>query len=102
VTTAAGARVTLVSPAAMFDPDPANPEPVCPFHAARTSFPSGPYHLVFGHGPRTCIAQDQVVAILTSALTGLLTLPRLTWADVAWWRLRYDGPIIRRMRLKAR
>lgn len=102
VATAAGARVTLMSPAAMFDPEGAKGEAVCPFHAARSHFPSGPYHLVFGYGPRHCIAQDHVVEILTSALTGLLTLQRLTWADRAWRRMRYDGPIISRMRLKVR
>jgi cytochrome P450 len=100
--TAAGARVTLVSPAAMFDPEGAAAASVCPFHAARAPGPAGPYHLIFGHGPRSCIAQDQVVEILTSALTGLLTLPRLTWRDFGGWRMRYDGPIISRMRLKAR
>ena len=101
-TTPAGKKVAVMSPAAMFDPEAGDAKAVCPFHAGRTAFPNGPYHLIFGHGTRTCIAQDQVVAILTSALTGLLTLPRLTWADFAWWRLRYDGPIIRRMPLKAR
>ena len=102
VATAAGAKVTLVSPAAMFDPEAGDTQAVCPFHAGRTSFPSGPYHLIFGNGPRHCIAQDHVVEILTSALTGLLTLERLTWADMAWRRMRYDGPIISRMRLKVR
>ena len=102
VATAAGARVTLMSPATMFDPEGGDPKAVCPFHAGRTDFPSGPYHLVFGHGSRHCIAQDHVVEILTSALAGLLALERLTWADFAWRRMRYDGPIISRMRLKVR
>jgi hypothetical protein len=61
-----------------------------------------PYHMIFGLGARSCIAPHHVIEILTSAAVGLLTLPRLHWADPWWARLRYDGPIVVRLRLRAR
>ncbi len=83
----------------MFDLERKGAEAVCPFHAGPDVLPSGPYHLVFGLGPRHCIAQDHVVEILTSALAGLLTLERLTVGRRrCGGAMRYDGPIISRMR----
>jgi hypothetical protein len=56
--------------------------------------------LVFGLGQRSCIAGDHAIETLTSGLIGLLTLGPLTWAEPRWRRMRYDGPIIVRMRLR--
>ena len=85
----------------MFDPDAIDApkdyrpnRPTAADHKAR-------HHMIFGYGPCACVAQDHVVEILTSALLGLLMLPRLTWADGWLSRIRYDGPTISRMRLRA-
>jgi|694.fasta_scaffold137835_2 hypothetical protein len=59
-----------------------------------------PLGLVFGLGQRSCIAGDHAIETLTSGLIGLLTLGPLTWAEPRWRRMRYDGPIIVRMRLR--
>ena len=55
---------------------------------------------IFGLGPRNCIAREQVVEVLVSAVIGLLQLPELVYADGWWGRVRYDGPIITRLRVK--
>lgn len=57
---------------------------------------------IFGAGERSCIARDQVLDTLVSALIGLLQLPELAYADGRWQCIVHDGPIIIRMRLKAR
>lgn len=57
---------------------------------------------MFGHGPRQCPAMSQAVVVLESALLGLLRLPRLCWADALGRRIRYDGPMVSRMRLRLR
>ena len=57
-------------------------------------------YLMFGFGDRQCPAKDHAVTILTSALIGLLTLPELRWVDGWGERVRYDGPMICRMRLR--
>ncbi|MGV3572470.1 MAG: hypothetical protein ACO1PB_17855 [Ramlibacter sp.] len=57
---------------------------------------------IFGVGARNCIAREQVLELLVSAIIGLLHLPELDYADRWWWRIRYDGPIITRLRLKVR
>jgi hypothetical protein len=74
----------------------------CPHHRPGAAPADPPYQLIFGLGSRSCIASDQVIEILTSAAVGWLTLPRLDWADPWWGRIRYDGPIITRLRLRAR
>ena len=58
--------------------------------------------LAFGDGPRECIARHHVLQVLVSAMTGLLMLPGLRWADAPWRRMRFDGPVIRHMKLKFR
>lgn len=75
----------------------------CPLHQHRTPLdPQGAFGLVFGMGRRDCIGQNHAIETVTSGLIGLLTLPALTWADPAWRRIGYDGPIIVRMRLRPR
>ncbi len=98
---AAGSSISLLAAAGMFDPQMIG----CP-HAFQPLRPAdqrgaGAHHLIFGNGPRSCIAQDHVVEILTSAIVGLMTLPRLSWADRWLGRMKFDGPIVTRMRLKA-
>ncbi|RZI97606.1 MAG: cytochrome P450 [Variovorax sp.] len=93
----AGSEVTLMVIGALFDPkayaedgggDPARYDPDRVF-----AHPADRY-MVFGAARRQCIAPEQVVETLVSALTGLLQLPRLRWAQPWWRRMRYDGPII--------
>lgn len=60
----------------------------------------GDRYLMFGMSDRACIAQHHVVEILVSALAGLLVLPRLRWADPWFARIKYDGPIICKLRLR--
>lgn len=63
--------------------------------------------LMFGASGRYCIAQDQVLEILVSALAALLALDDsglgrpLRYAN-RWWprRIAYDGPVITRLRLR--
>jgi hypothetical protein len=75
----------------------------CPFHQQQPKTgPDGSFGLVFGMGRRDCIGQNQAIETVTSGLIGLLALPPLTWADPVWRRMRYDGPIIVRMRLRPR
>lgn len=57
---------------------------------------------IFGLGPRNCIAREQVLEILVGAVIGLLQLPELIYADSWWRRIRYDGPIVTRLRVKAK
>lgn len=57
---------------------------------------------IFGVGGRSCIARDDVLELLVSAMIGLLQLPALDYADRWWRRLRYDGPIVTGLRLKVR
>jgi hypothetical protein len=57
-------------------------------------------YLMFGHGPRQCPAKAHALDILESALLGLLMLPKLRWADDGGERMRYDGPMVSRMRLR--
>lgn len=95
----AGSSLTVLSIAALFDPDGMKDiGRFCPQRdwkgEADTRF------LMFGFGGRQCPARDHAVTILTSALTGLLTLPELRWADRRGARIGYDGPMISRMRLK--
>ena len=101
VTAKAGSSVTLLTIGAMFDPLAVNqPDQYVPGRADSDWTDIENRYLMFGYGPRRCIAKDQVVEILVSALAGLLLLPRLKWDR--WWklRIRYDGPTIVRMRLR--
>jgi cytochrome P450 len=54
---------------------------------------------IFGAGPRACVAREQVVELLVSALIGMLSLPLLGFADAGRKRIVYDGPILTRVRL---
>lgn len=80
---------------ALFDPkaqdrSPRKYDPQRRFHVTNDRW------LIFGAGPRHCIAQDQVVEILVTALAGLLSLsPRpLRYAGWPGRRRVYDGPVI--------
>lgn len=101
---AGGTVLTLFAIGAMFDPSAMRKPGMPPgdYDPDRAFKDSQDRHLMFGHGARQCVARDQVVEILTSALLGLLRLPRLTWADPWWRRMRYDGPIVTSMPLRFR
>lgn len=97
----AGSSVTLLTIGAMFDPDAiTHPNRYIPGRADADWSDIDNRYLMFGYGPRSCIAKHQVVEVLVSALAGLLLLPRLMWADPWWRRIGYEGPIIVRMRLR--
>ncbi|MDM0022165.1 hypothetical protein [Variovorax saccharolyticus] len=96
----AGSSVTILSLAAQFDPRGVpTAADYCPHRDWGREADSR--FLMFGYGSRQCPARDQSVEMITSALIGLLTLPRLTLADPWGRRIRYDGPLIRRMRVQA-
>lgn len=96
-----GATITLAAIGAMFDPAAheagQSAHSYCP---ARQWVNDKDRHLMFGHGARQCIARDHAVEVLTSALIGLLLLPRSRFADPWWKRFRLDGPAIVQLRLK--
>jgi cytochrome P450 len=96
---AAGSRLSVLSLAAMFD---AHDSPIAGyFNPQRDWFGLDDVRwLMFGHGPRQCPAKSQAVAILESALLGLLTLPKLRFADGWGQRIQCDGPMVSRMRLR--
>jgi cytochrome P450 len=94
-----GGKVSLLSIAALFD--------------SRVVPKSGRYcpdrdwgsedalrYLMFGYGYRQCPARDYAVEILTSALIGLLTLPRLQLARGDGKAIAYDGPLMLCMRMR--
>jgi cytochrome P450 len=95
----AGSSLVVLSLAAMFD---AHDSPVAGgFNPQRDWGALDDVRwLMFGHGPRQCPAKSQAVAILESALLGLLTLPKLRFADGWGRRIEYDGPMVRRMRMR--
>jgi hypothetical protein len=96
----AGSQVTLLTIGAMFDDGAVaggRADKYCPGRGFNFN---GDRYLMFGLGDRSCIAKHQVVAMLVSALAGLLTLPGLRWADPWSSRIAYDGPTITRMRLR--
>ncbi|MBA3623446.1 MAG: cytochrome P450 [Methylibium sp.] len=99
---AAGSSIRLLAIAAMFDPQAVtDPEAYWPGRPdGERCDPDGSF-MIFGLGPRACIAGEHVSEVLVSALAGLLSLPRLRFADRWIGRMRYDGPIITRMRLVA-
>lgn len=96
---AAGSSVTVLSISALFDASgvPA-PTRFCPHRSWGAEADSR--YLMFGYGDRQCPAKDHAVSMITSALIGLLTLPELRWADRWGSRMRYDGAMISRMRLR--
>jgi cytochrome P450 len=95
----AGSSVTILSIAALFDatdiPD------VKQFCSHRDwGKEKATRYMMFGYGDRQCPAKDHAVTMLTSAFIGLLSLGKLTWADSWGGRIKYEGPMISRMRLK--
>lgn len=99
---AGGSVLTMFTIGAMSDPAAMTGLRPCKYDPNRQFKDPGDLHFMFGQGPRPCIAQEQVVEILTSALLGLLQLPGLTWADPWWRRVCYDGPMIRELRVRFR
>lgn len=98
---AAAGSVGVLLLGAMFDPaahaDPASVDRYCPQRAWNNE---GDRLLMFSIGPRHCIAREHVTEMLTSALIGLLLLPRAALADPCWARFHLDGPAITRLRLR--
>lgn len=99
---AGGSVLTMFTIGAMSDPAAMTGPRPCRYAPKRSFNDPDDLYLMFGEGARQCIAKDQVVEILTSALLGLLQLPGLTWADPWWRRVRYDGPMIRELRVRFR
>lgn len=96
---AAGSKLTLLTIGAMFDPAALQrPDLYWPGRPDAAFAEPEHRYLMFGLGNRSCIARHQVVETLVSALAGLLSLPRLRWAE-PWHRIAYDGPIITKMQL---
>ncbi len=98
----AGAPLTVLTIGALFDPAAhagTSPEVYDP---DRVFVHPHDRFMIFGGGRRHCIAGEQVVETLVSALIGLLQLPGVRWADPWWRRLRYDGPSIASARLAFR
>jgi cytochrome P450 len=101
----AGGRVVAMTAGAAFD-DEANwaPEVYRPGrYRDGTSWARCPEDelLSFGFGARQCVAFHVVIETLTSALTGMLTLPRLRWARRRLFqpRIEYDGVIVAHMQV---
>jgi cytochrome P450 len=100
---AGGAMVTLAVIGAMFDPAAHKlGKSVGSYCPGRQWVDEKDRYLMFGHGARQCIARDQVVQVLVSALIGLLLLPRLSFAEPWWRRFSLEGPAISRLYLKFR
>lgn len=98
---AAGSMVVMLI-GALFDPaaqheDPDEYLPGRHFHDEEDRW------LVFGAGPRHCIAREQVVEILVGALSGLLRIGDAEQVLKANGRraLSYDGPVLTRLSLSA-
>ena len=94
-----GGNVSLLSIAALFDPS-AVPHSgrFCPSRDWGGEDPLR--YLMFGYGDRQCPARDHAVDILTSALIGLLTLPRLQLARGERKAIAYEGPLMLCMRMR--
>ncbi|BCA04884.1 cytochrome P450 [Bradyrhizobium diazoefficiens] len=94
-----GGKVSLLSIAALFDPT-AVPQSgrFCPNRDWGSE--DALRYLMFGYGYRQCPARDYAVDILTSALIGLLTLPRLQLARGEGKAIAYDGPLMLCMRMR--
>jgi cytochrome P450 len=98
----AGSNFLLLNIGALFDPAglrDAAAEPPARYVPGRRFREPADRYLIFGTGERACIASHQVLEMLVTALAGLLSLPELRWADPWPRRMRYDGPIVTRMRL---
>lgn len=95
----AGSSVTVLSISALFDPR-GKPDAgrYCPHRNWGQQAPS--QFLMFGLGSRQCPAKDHAVEMMTSAVIGLLQLPRLKLAGRIGQRIVYDGPLICRMGLR--
>jgi cytochrome P450 len=91
-----GRQLTLLSIGAMFDPK-AFSKPDLYWPERHVDAEDEMIH--FGLGPRPCVGRLHVVEVLISALTGLLLLPPMRYADPWWSRIGYDGPIVSRMML---
>lgn len=98
----AGSQVTILPIGALFDRDAMEPgsQDADAYQPGRKFRNPEDRLLMFGLGERSCIAKDQVVAMLVSALSGLLTLPELRYAGSWLSRIAYDGPTIKSMRLR--
>lgn len=94
-----GGKVSLLSIAALFDstavPDSGR---YCPHRNWGTE--GDMRYLMFGYGYRQCPARDYAVDILTSALIGLLTLPRLQLVRGQRKAIEYSGPLMLCMRMR--
>lgn len=90
----AGSAVFLLLAAAMADPQARQNPP-----SGSTSPGSPATDMVFGVGPRDCIARLHATEVLVSALTGLLSLGPLRYHDSLLRRIRYDGLVVTRLRL---
>jgi hypothetical protein len=96
----AGSKLTAFALSAMFDAHALHaPQRYCQHRPALHGIDPREQNMVFGYGARACVAKDHVLEILVSALTDLLLLPPLGFADPWFARIRYDGPVISRMRL---
>lgn len=88
-------NLTAMTIGALFDPAAQREDP-------REFLPGRHFHnpedrlLMFGAGPRHCVAREQVIEILVSALAGLLRLGPLR---AQRRRPVYDGPVIVEMKL---
>jgi cytochrome P450 len=93
-----GGKMTVLSIAAMFDPR-AVPDSgqFCP--ARNWGDQKDLRWLMFGYGTRQCPAKDYAVEILTSALIGLLILPKLQMARGEGKAITYDGALMSSMRV---
>ncbi len=98
----AGVSLTVLVIGALFDPAAHAGSPPDTYDPDRVFVHPHDRLMIFGGGRRHCIAGEQVVQMLVSALIGLLQLPGVTWADPWWRRLRYDGPSIASARLAFR
>jgi cytochrome P450 len=95
----AGSSVTVLTIAAMFDAtETPDMNKFCP-HRKWGNEESVRY-MMFGYGDRQCPAKNHAVTMITSAFVGLLLLGRLQWADRWGAKIRYEGPMISRMRMK--
>lgn len=96
----AGDSVGVLAAAAMFDP--AHVRNASKFDPGRTAADLsvlGETYFLFGDGTRACIAREQVLQMLVSGVTGLLTLPKLRTAGRWYAPRRFDGPSIVQMTL---
>jgi len=94
-----GGKMTVLSIAAMFDPDAVpHSRRFCP--SRKWGNQDDLRWLMFGYGTRQCPAKNYAVEILTSALIGLLILPELQLARGEGKAITYDGALMSRMRVR--